>query len=59
MKTERELLDKLELMVINRDRLKTFLDNPPENAELNEIEETVFYYNQQCHYIDLMEWVLD
>lgn len=59
MKTEGELLDKLELMVINRDRLKTFLDNPPENAKLSEIEKNIIFYSEQCHYIDLMEWVLN
>lgn len=59
MKTEKELLEKLNQMILQKNKLREIIDNPPEGMLFSEIQENINGYNEQCHYIDFLEWVLD
>ncbi len=61
MKNKEELEQKYKEMLKDRDKLKKWLDNPPDETcnGMIGISDKMHDYNAQCSMIDLMEWVLD
>jgi hypothetical protein len=56
MRSEKEINEKYEVMLLNTEKLKRIIDNPT-NDEIKNIQKHVDNYHEQLRYNDLIEWV--
>lgn len=56
MRTEKEINEKYEAMLLNTRKLKRVIDNPTD-VEIKNIQKHIDDYHEQLRYNDLIKWV--
>lgn len=56
MRSEKEINEKYEAMLLNTEKLKRIVDNPT-NEQVKNIQKHIDNYHEQLRYNVLIEWV--